>query len=774
MRKRFIKRNEKKTEVEGELSSPDDIRGGMIISRTEEASVDGTADDRNLENEAQLACGFSESVRQSASQSPEVCNRQATVRKSMNTKFISGVEKLAGQCDDRLEYFRQSVSEMLDSVSATVSRMVSRTHTRLRAVRRVHDRSVREGWIERRMIVREKRSKRIMEGQFADIAVAVASFERRFILKLDAIRAQCSRAFKMYERIVDRVAQFYIVHRKGCTVAMGTAMTVMAAFVITINAATVYDYSYHGTQLGTVKNKTEIEEAVTQVPEAMDSNVSVTVDPRVDVTYTKQLNFSADTDTAETAADKIANAGNLTGDGFALVVDGKTAALVDSEETANEIIRNVKLYYCTVDGEGHKVVDGVVVNPEEAAAANVSTTSTEADFAADLNKVTALHTIVDLEDEFTDDNTYLLDDASNEDDAVETASDTTAASADMTASTEAPETTEAIEPAAGEPTMASDSLATDAWTVPDSSEETTDISSQQLAESTDGTILTPEEQAIDEASAVLTAGKELGDAGHPLVFSVDVAPDDLIFDEEVTIEPVVANVDAFSDYDAASKIFINEDGSSKLLTVATNEIQVFTKTMPFETVYEDNPDMYEDEVELAVQGVDGKARVTAKISRINGEEVDREILSQTEYIPPVNQVIVRGTKVRPKTDSTGLFVMPTTGRFSSGFGARWGRQHKGVDIAAPYGTDVVAADGGTVVYAQFNNHGYGNLVKINHGNGYETYYAHNSSLLVSVGDKVAQGQVIAKVGSTGNSTGNHCHFEIRKNGTAINPLPFIS
>ncbi len=73
-----------------------------------------------------------------------------------------------------------------------------------------------------------------------------------------------------------------------------------------------------------------------------------------------------------------------------------------------------------------------------------------------------------------------------------------------------------------------------------------------------------------------------------------------------------------------------------------------------------------------------------------------------------------------------------------------GRQHKGIDIAAPYGTSVVASDGGTVVYAGYNSSGYGNLIKIDHGNGYMTYYAHNSSLCVSVGDKVAKGQLIAR------------------------------
>ena len=115
----------------------------------------------------------------------------------------------------------------------------------------------------------------------------------------------------------------------------------------------------------------------------MDSDVSVSVDPGVDVTYTKQLDFSANTDTAETVVDKIANAENLTGDGYAIIVDGKTAALVDSRETADQILNTVKLYYCTEDNDGNKVIDGRIADAAALAAAGVSVTSTEADLSYD-------------------------------------------------------------------------------------------------------------------------------------------------------------------------------------------------------------------------------------------------------------------------------------------------------------------------------------------------------------------------------------------------------
>ena len=98
--------------------------------------------------------------------------------------------------------------------------------------------------------------------------------------------------------------------------------------------------------------------------------------------------------------------------------------------------------------------------------------------------------------------------------------------------------------------------------------------------------------------------------------------------------------------------------------------------------------------------------------------------------------------------------------------------HNGVDLACPTGTDVVAADGGTVTFAGYKGT-FGYLVIIDHQNGMETYYAHNSELLVEEGDKVYQGYHIAEVGSTGRSTGPHCHFEIRVDGVPQDPMEYL-
>lgn len=120
------------------------------------------------------------------------------------------------------------------------------------------------------------------------------------------------------------------------------------------------------------------------------------------------------------------------------------------------------------------------------------------------------------------------------------------------------------------------------------------------------------------------------------------------------------------------------------------------------------------------------------------------------------------------------YVWPAKGVLTSGFGWRWGRPHRGIDIAAPVGTPVVAAAPGVVTTAGWNRWGYGNLVEIRHPDGSLTLYAHNHRLKTRVGEAVSQGQQIADMGSTGRSTGPHTHFELHPPGKgAINPVPLL-
>jgi murein DD-endopeptidase MepM/ murein hydrolase activator NlpD len=126
----------------------------------------------------------------------------------------------------------------------------------------------------------------------------------------------------------------------------------------------------------------------------------------------------------------------------------------------------------------------------------------------------------------------------------------------------------------------------------------------------------------------------------------------------------------------------------------------------------------------------------------------------------------------PTVRSSSGFIWPASGVVTSGFGWRWGRMHEGLDIAASYGAPISAASSGTVIYAGWMG-GYGNLVVIDHGGGLATAYGHQSSIAVSSGSQVSQGQTIGYVGSTGHSTGPHLHFEVRVNGSAVDPMGYL-
>ncbi len=215
------------------------------------------------------------------------------------------------------------------------------------------------------------------------------------------------------------------------------------------------------------------------------------------------------------------------------------------------------------------------------------------------------------------------------------------------------------------------------------------------------------------------------------------------------------------------------DSMREHMHVKTVYKETIYECTPYDTIELPDAEMYEGEKDIISEGVSGESYVEYTIVKHDGREVERYVSGTTPIKEQSNRVVKVGVKPRPKGQATGSFINPTQGSLSSTFGARWSRQHKGIDISAPAGTAILASDGGTVIYADWMS-GYGNLVQIDHGNGYVTYYAHCSALYVSVGQPVTQGDMIAAVGSTGNSTGNHLHFEVRVGGTADNPLNYVT
>ncbi|WP_051571547.1 M23 family metallopeptidase [Cryptosporangium arvum] len=174
---------------------------------------------------------------------------------------------------------------------------------------------------------------------------------------------------------------------------------------------------------------------------------------------------------------------------------------------------------------------------------------------------------------------------------------------------------------------------------------------------------------------------------------------------------------------------------------------------------------------------------TASASAALGQQVDASKLSsQSSDAGNTTQKEVRSGDSRAsrslKRSGVGepeqlpVWIKPASGPLSSLYAARWGTFHYGIDFAAAYGSTVKAASAGTVIRAGWYG-GYGQIVIIDHGDGVTTRYGHNSELLVSVGDHVEAGDGIAKVGSTGQSTGPHCHFEVRIDDVPEDPLGWL-
>lgn len=209
------------------------------------------------------------------------------------------------------------------------------------------------------------------------------------------------------------------------------------------------------------------------------------------------------------------------------------------------------------------------------------------------------------------------------------------------------------------------------------------------------------------------------------------------------------------------------------LTVATYEEKKIIEDIKYDVKIEKTDSLYNDEWKIKQSGKFGKKEVTAKIEKYNGIEVSREIINEVILSQPVTQIVLQGTKTPPPKIGTGTFIsLPTRGTLTSGFGMRWGRMHNGIDLGARIGTAIYAADGGVVTYAGWMGT-YGYMVEIDHGGGFKTRYGHCSKIYVKKGEKVYKGKIIAAVGNTGNSTGPHLHFEVRKYDVPQNPYNYL-
>lgn len=221
--------------------------------------------------------------------------------------------------------------------------------------------------------------------------------------------------------------------------------------------------------------------------------------------------------------------------------------------------------------------------------------------------------------------------------------------------------------------------------------------------------------------------------------------------------------------------------SVSYLNVTSTRREVYTEEVPYTTNYTKSDKYYTTYSKVTKAGVKGEQLVTALVTYEDGVPVARQVLDAVVTKEPVPREMIVGTKnpiysVGNSSGTSNGFIWPTKKSGAYVSCGIWGyKGHTGTDITGTgYGSNIYASAAGQVVKVKWGSTGYGYHVIINHGDGIQTLYAHMSNIYVKQGQYVNQGDIIGAMGSTGNSTGTHLHFEIRINGQYVNPLNYIS
>ncbi|MBE6037383.1 MAG: LysM peptidoglycan-binding domain-containing protein [Clostridiales bacterium] len=490
--------------------------------------------------------------------------------------------------------------------------------------------------------------------------------ESRTVAAVDEAREKAARRRKVAARlnrrnrlrfhhllaeIWDGIAAFCEAQKKFLLLGLGGAAVIAIAAGTIIGSLSYYEYSYQGKVLGLVKSQNDVYTTIELIGDKLSTahNSQVYLDPDEDITFRRVWKQGRTADTPDQVLDALSYLQDMKTDAYAIVADGKTLAVVETEEAAQSILDSLTNSF-KEDGKNYSQVGFA----QEVEIKKIST------------NIGSLQRKVDAED-------YIR----------------------------------------------------------------TGGTAQKIY-----TVV-----AGDTFSAI---AKRMGMTQKELrAMNPDIEINKLKIGQEIILSQV-----------------------SALLTVETVSTETYVEEVAYDIVYQETSALYQGESRVKSKGTNGERQVTAKVTRQNGMVVAAEELESTTLKESISQIVLKGTKPVPARIGTGTYIYPTRGTITSRFGTRWGRMHYGVDIANNTGTAIVASDGGKVTSAGWEN-SYGYVIRINHGANVTTVYAHCSKLLVSVGEKVYQGQKIAEMGSTGNSTGPHLHFEVRINGVAKNPLNYL-
>ena len=257
---------------------------------------------------------------------------------------------------------------------------------------------------------------------------------------------------------------------------------------------------------------------------------------------------------------------------------------------------------------------------------------------------------------------------------------------------------------------------------------------------------------LNQGAGIKTYTAVEGDTVQSIIDTTGVS-----FDSLAQMNPELLTLD--QEVEAGTEI-ITGAASAELLKVKVVRQETETVAIPFDTQNSESSEYDFGKVVTLQEGEDGSEDVTYEITMIDGVVTDRQAISYNVTKQAVPEITVTGTRLKSGMVAqigSGSFIWPVP---NYTYVSRWmSSGHRGADICAAYGTTIIASDSGTVIAAGWH-YSYGNYVEIDHGNGYKTLYAHMSAISVTQGQAVSQGDKIGEVGSTGNSTGNHCHFEM--------------
>lgn len=244
-------------------------------------------------------------------------------------------------------------------------------------------------------------------------------------------------------------------------------------------------------------------------------------------------------------------------------------------------------------------------------------------------------------------------------------------------------------------------------------------------------------------------------------------------ENKISYDPAKVKIGDLHENPVITKVLIEHDNKTQrpLITVKVVGNTIKEQTIYATTIIKASNELKKGASKVVSKGSDGIKKVTTEVIVLNNNKVSEKPIKEETTKQVQNKEILMGTYT-PTILEVGYLNSPSRGSISSTFGMRWGKMHKGIDIAANFGATINAALAGTVNYAGWQE-GYGNVIKIDNGKGTETTYAHCSAIIVKKGEVVKQGEKIGEVGSTGNSTGPHLHFEVRENGEPKNPQKYI-